>query len=376
MTPVAGLVLTAGLILTAGLLLTTGLILKAPAPTPPPAPAGPIYGSGISADSLANTQVGGTSCGCANLMTSYRFRASTSSALNSIRIYLIGPNYAGYGGGTGGTIEVTVQTDASGTPSGTTLATTTFTPGSEGAAGRVVTFPSPATLTAGQLYHIVFKNVDPSPTVNFASVNSLYVSSASVPRQPSVSDTDWAQLMNDGRGWQLRPQYTPILNLTYANGEVAGVGYMEVWVNSPRTISGNMSVREAFTVSSSDRQISSVAVRLRRTGGSSPLVVRLETATGVLIEQGTIPASSIGTSSSWATLTFASPHTLTKGQSYNVVLTSPGDTSYSIHAVREGPTYGYNPRTYFNDGYAQYTTGSGWTGFNGGTQGDLQFYLK
>jgi hypothetical protein len=355
-------------------------VVLAPTPAPtPPVLVGALYGVGLNVDTLANAQVGGTGGS-----TSFRFRASTSSALRSIRIYMIGLRHPGYSGGTGGRIQISVQPDGDGSPSGDTLASTTIAPSDD--AGLVVSFPSPASLTAGQLYHIVFRNVDAAPTVNFVSVDSLYVyGSTLTPRQPMYSDTDWAQLVNynDGRGWQISPRFTPILNLTYANGEVAGVGYMEVWVYDYQVISGTKTVRETFTVSGASRQVSSVAVRLRRTSGSSPLTLRLETSSGALVAQTSVPATSIAASAPggdnggavWAVGTFPKV-TLTAGQGYNLVLSTASNTEYTVFVIRKGPTYGYSPRTYFNDGYAQYNTDSGWSGFKGDTQGDLQFYLK
>lgn len=44
----------------------------------PATTGGSFYGPGIAADTLANTQVGGTSCGCTNLMSSYRIPAPVS----------------------------------------------------------------------------------------------------------------------------------------------------------------------------------------------------------------------------------------------------------------------------------------------------------
>lgn len=356
-------------------------------PTPTPAQSEKVYGSAINADTLANTQVGGTSCGCSNLISSYRFRATVSSTLSSIKIYLIGPGHPGYSAGTGGKIEVSVQTDNGGKPSGTVLTSTEITPRDN--AGFTISFPSPAFLTSGQVYHIVFRNTDPSPTVNYSSINSLYVyGSTLTPVQPKFDDMDWAQLMNAGSGWEVRPNFTPILNLFYGNGETAGAGYMEVWVYTYQKISGVNQVRESFTVSGSDKTVSSVAVRLRRTSGNSPLTLRLETSAGTLIEEVSVPASSIAASASggdnggavWASANFSSLHTLALGQSYNLVLSTASDAEYTIFALRKGVDYGYTSKTYFNDGIAQFTTGSGWTyfGYSGAPnlgQSDIQFYF-
>jgi hypothetical protein len=343
-----------------------------------PAVAG-VYGPGIGMDSLNNTHVGGPN----QTTVSYRFRAATSSRLESIRVYIIGPSHSGYGAGTGGTWQVSVQAD-DGTsrhaPTGTALATASFRPVDD---FPVIRWSSPASVTAGQLYHVVFRNVDASATANYASVDGIYMSRPTSPRQAAFSDLHWGQLRRYGSGaWSEVANTVPIMQLNYANGTTAGVGYMEVWVGSPRSISGSARVREAFTVSGSSRSVRSVSVRLARSSGSSPLTVRLETGSGTLLEQGTIPASAIasGSSPTWATLTFDGTHVLKAGTAYSLVLSAPSDTTYSIYVIRQGSWYDFSPTTYFGDGRAQYTSGSGWTDFsrNGGAsgEGDLQFYFR
>jgi outer membrane biosynthesis protein TonB len=362
-----------------------------PVPTPTLPPAGTsIYGPGVAADTLGNEQVGGTDHGGANTQVSYRFRATESSALTAVRVYI--QSGAGYGGGTGGTLVLTVQPD-DGTgnhyPTPTVLASSTLVhPGSAGA--QLFTFSSPAVLTAGQLYHIVWTNTDPAPVLNFVSTDGLWNFQSTTPRQPFSTDTDWAQLhKTDANPWTLTRNATPILGLVYANGKRAGMGYMEVWVRNYVNISGSTKARESFTLNGPSRSVSTVSVRLKRVIGSSPLMVRLETASGVLIEEGAIPAASIAVADpannrqgpTWVTYTFTSPRPLTQGQAYNLVLSSSADTSYSVYVVRKGVEYQYGPGTYFADGHAQYSAGSGWVPFtqDGGgplDEGDLQFYFR
>ncbi len=339
-------------------------------------------------DSLNNTVVGGPD----GRSTSYRFRATTSARLDSIRIYVIGPGHAGYGAGTGGTWAVTVQPD-DGTPnhapSGTVLATASLRPAD---GFPVISWSSPASLTAGALYHVVFRNVDPDPAANYASLDGVFMYQPTAPRQPAFSDPDWGQPARTGAGpWADLAGTVPIMQLNYANGVTAGLGYMEVWVRSPKTVSGASQVREAFTVSGPSRSVGSFSVRLMRLSGAGPLTVRLETAGGALVEQGAIPASAIPVGvpgdhggaghAAWATYAFAAPRTLVSGQAYNVVLSAPADTAYSVFVVRKGASYGFGPATYFADGRAQATSGSGWGPFtqDGGgplDQGDLQFCFR
>ena len=358
-------------------------------PTPPPVNPGSsdLYGMGISANSLGNTQVGGTSCGCSNNASSYRFRATTTSKLNTIRIYLI--DGSGYAGGNGGTMSISVQTDDGSAlhgPSGTVLTSTSIRPGNPIAVGYLplITFPAPASLTAGQLYHIVFKNTDSSPTVNYVSLDGLFTYASTSPRNPAYNDLDWAQLMSSTGtgGWAVRQNYTPILDLGYANAIHAGVGYMEVWVNAPKAISGSSEVREIFTPAT-DHSVSSVGVRISQTSGSSPLAVKLETSSGSVLATGSISAAALGSSPNWASASLSSAVTLSAGHGYQLVLSAPSGTSYSAFSVERGNYYSFNPVTYFSDGYGQYTTnGSSWSGFDqpGGssnnTNSDLQFYFQ
>jgi hypothetical protein len=245
-------------------------------------------------------------------------------------------------------------------------------------------------LTAGQIYHIVFRNTDPAPTVNYLSINALFVGrSALTTRQPKYADSDWAQLMDSGGGWVLRPEYTPILALAYANGAHEGVGYMEVWVDGNKTISGVGRARETFTVSGGDRLVTSASIRLMRLSGGSPLTVRLEGADGTLVAQSTIPAADIpigtpgnrGGPSTWATAIFASTALLHDGTAYQLVFSAPSDTAYSVYVIRQGSAYGFPTVTYFAAGHAQFDSGAGWVAFDPGwrgplDEGDLQIYFR
>lgn len=351
-----------------------------------------LYGSGIAADSLNNTQVGGRF----DSQVAYRFRSTQSSALQSVGVYIVGPEKSGYGGGTGGTIQVSVRPD-DGTldhfPTNTILSSVDVV-GPVSGANNVYAFPSPAMLENGRLYHIVFTNVDPEPTVNFVSVDGLFVYDEQTIWQPAFLNTDWANLfrVDDGSWTAMRGTgegtTTPILQLNYASGVSSGMGYIEVWSDAAKEISGNYRVREAFTVTGNDRQVSSVSLRLARISGSQPLMVALESADGTQLWEGTIPASAFplgdknsGGSTRWATLELPGAFRLVAGRSYRLVLSSEQETTYSIFPVREGIAYGYAESTVFADGSAQFDDGSGWAAFHPSWRGpldqsDLQFYFR
>lgn len=272
-----------------GFALLFGVLTATPTPTSPATPAPTSasssvasggYGSGIGMDALNNTHIGGAEA----ITSSYRFRAATSAALDSIRLYIT--DGVGYAGGNGGTMEISVQPEdgsAVHAPAGTILASTSIRPGNPISIGPLpmITFAQPPALTAGRLYHIVFRNTDPSPSVNYISLDGAYMFQPTSPRQPRFSDIDWGQPTRYGSGpWADQDRTVPILQLDYADRTVQGEGHIQDWAGSPKTISGAASAREAFVVSGESRSVSSVAVRLTRVSGTGGLTVRLETAAG------------------------------------------------------------------------------------------------
>ncbi len=146
------------------------------------------------------------------------------------------------------------------------------------------------------------------------------------PAQPTISDTDLAELLSeDGGAWSPRKGYTPIYELDFQNGASEGIGYMEVWIGAPEPISGTNTVRETFTVSGSQEKVTSASIRLARLNGNDPLEVRLGHADGSLIEQGNVSASALPLSSSsspsyaWVTYPFSATYTLVPGQTYHLL---------------------------------------------------------
>jgi hypothetical protein len=342
-----------------------------------------FYGSGTSADALANTVLGGPSLNA----VSYRFQARHASALDAIRVFFIWSLVkTGYQAGQGGTVQVDLMADDGTTahlPKGPSLATLSY---SHILAQNLnyprLAFPAPVALTGGAFYHLVFTNIDPAPTANYISLDSLYTDAQTAPMQPGLIDASWAVLQRAGAGaWKLRQNFTPILELDYADGGTQGTGYMEVWSTNPKTISGNAMVRETFKVSGPSRTFTKVRVRVKRVAGASPLTVRVEEADGTLVDQVAVAAASVlqGTSE-WVTATFPLSHVLSTGVAYHLTLSCPADTQYSAYPVRRGKDKGFSNYTFFPDGYAQFTTSgaAGWTGWDmwgtpNLTTADLQF---
>ncbi|NWJ42541.1 MAG: hypothetical protein HXX12_16385 [Geothrix sp.] len=370
----------------------------------PAGQAAGYYGSRINADDLANQIVGwNTAVDSCNKAASCRLRAEHTGKLTAIRPKFIWSDVkSGYAAGNGGTIRIQIQTD-DGTsnhfPSGVTLASLVYDqPITAGNHFPLLTFSTPASLVAGQLYHIVYTNVAADPTVNWVSLDHLYMWDGNSPVQPTVSNTDMAMLERNCSGaWVLfnrgTGSWTPTIELDYEDGFSQGQGYIQGygqttasgWVN-PKLISGAKGVRETFTVSGTSRTVTTVSVRVNRLSGSSPLTVRVEKADGTLVGQGTVvvaqgAVSSSHNGSSWAKVAFVTALTLQAGQRYHLVLSSPSDTVHTAHALEKGSSCGYKPTTYFADGYAEFNSGSGWVGWDewglaNRTDNDLQFYFE
>jgi hypothetical protein len=372
--------LTLALITTGG--LANAAVTPASTATVAAAPQGMlnqgIYGTGIGYDTKANIPVGPSGQKMAIM-----FKAGTTSALKSVRFVQRGG--AGYSLGTGGTMTLSVRPDdGTGHPSATSLAQQSYTPGNPAGAWEkydAVTFATPATLTNGTRYFIVFTN---SSTSDYISVNSVYVYNATTPRQPMFSDSEYGLMYTSGAWGALQRGYTPVVDLAYVNGSHDGQSYYEAMIDKYATISGasNMA-RERFTVSGGSRTIDKASLRLRRSGGTSPLMMTLETSAGVAIETVSVPAASVPVSTPggdnggavWVTANFSSPRVLSDGASYNLRMSTAAGTTYTTHPVRAGTDKGLS--TYaFAGGSGQATTnGSGWSDLYAYSHQDLQFYF-
>ena len=119
-------------------------------------------------------------------------------------------------------------------------------------------------------------------STNYFSVNELFVyGSTLTPRQPAFADATTRSCTPTPSSWSVQGRYTADMDLTYANGAHDGMAYIANIVELYGTISGSASVREHFTVSGGNRTVTKAYVRVRRTSGSSPLTIRLETGSGI-----------------------------------------------------------------------------------------------
>ena len=374
----------------------TPIVTPVPTISPSIAPLAGLYGNGIGGDELANTNA---TTGSNPLFV--RFRAEQSSALMSLTYYYLGPPDSGYAAGTGGTFSIEVWSD-DGTANhfpGTKLAAQVLpaSPSFSGEAGRVVTFSNPAILTAGTLYHILWRNTDASPASNYSAVDFWFYrqlpdGAPNGQLMPRYSLIDLAHGYWTGSSWTVRTHFVPVFDLGYANGQHQGQSYGEASYGSGQvghiTGSANL-VRERFTVSGGDRVVGSLGLRLLRDTGSDPLTVTLATGS-TTVAMASIPAASVavgpappgtgednlGVNAKWLTIPISA--TLLNGQSYTLTLSTASTTTYWAWVNRRlGAAYHYSSATYFADGVAEKTTdGVNWSSLGRvAGENDLQLYF-
>ncbi len=362
-----------------------------------------VYGPAVSTEGKNNYQVGWTN----NAKVAIRFICSQNASPSSIAVNIRGGTT--YSGGGGGTITATVEADASGVPSGTALATVTWNPGNPGGnwedKGAHTFSGSPAGLTAGTVYWIVFTNTHASPTTNWVSVNHSYDNkywTLPTNRLPAFTD-DLSAWNNQGSGWNQTTADIPAFDLAYADGSHDGQSYFGGLFDSGgalpmTTITGSLSMARArFTVSGGNRLVNTMGVNLYRISGSNPVTITLENSGGTTLATGTVASSvwpttpladfadTIYDGSRWGVVTF-SGLTLVNGSTYRVRVSCPSTSTYMAAPMVAEDAFdafaNWGSR-YFHDGIAssggsmEYTTdGSTWNPPYAFEANDLQFYLS
>ncbi len=334
-----------------------------------------FYGVGLNADSLSNCPLGYN----IGRSVSWRYRVTHSGAVEAVRVWLVatGP---GYFDGDGGHVLLQLQTDdgsAEHRPSGEVLGSALITdPMAE--RFRLIVLDGLATVTQGQLLHVVFSNPADDPTENWVSVNGLHVERDLPGVQPTIDDTDLACLIRWGAhyDWEHFTNVTPLFSLVYADGSRDGQCYIDVRRDLDfMRASGDAAVREVFTPQGPDRQAARVRLRLHRTEGEGALTVRLAEDGGALVEEVEVPAAEVGEANDWTDAEFTQPITLRAGTAYSLELHAPAGTTYVFEPLQDGIYYGFECDSLYSDGHAQYSDGGDWTMVDDRTDFDLQFYF-
>lgn len=361
-----------------------------------------LYGPGVfNINALANTVVG--TYESSERLVANRFLATVSAPLVHARILFV--TGRGYSGGTGGTIRVSLHADdgsARHLPAlDTELASTTVVPTRRNGSNsfpQEIRFEQPPALQAGQLYHLVFRNVDPDPAANFVSVDHAATISANgrparwlntrdwsveYATRPAGSQGafEWRNLTRQGSdNGTATNHFSPIMELGYGNGQVQGVGDMESGSVVPErihTIDAGAPVRERFSPTTS-RTISGLSLAAATTTGGS-LQWRLkqgdtELAAGQ-IEQpapnyrvmkmktgadGRTEDNVDVTSMHWYDVALPTDIRLDAGKVYDLELTPAGNSRWVLAPHRNGQFYSFKWPAAFTESRAQHTRNGRW----------------
>jgi hypothetical protein len=366
-----------------------------PKPGGPHAGAAPdttARGTMVGADTLANTRIGGPY----GTVLAFRFRSRWTGVVRAVRFYAVlnSGGRKGYSGGTGGTLRVSLARDSGGSrhrPARGFLASARVSRPTRDA-WPLVRFRRPAGVVAGRFYHIVFTNVDRHPTRNYISVNALlaYRSRERAPRVPDGMAVLLGSTEDGGRTpshWTSRAQnpgerYAPILDVVGASDDQRlGLGYMEVWSGNPKPIGGADKVRQLLGRAPTE-VITGAWLRVRRRhGATGALRLRIERVAGEVLGSGTVPPKAVADDRpQWVYVRFSRPAAVSAGDSIALTATARESRSYEAFPIRDGTEFGFDPRTVFAGGYAQFTDAGSWVGWDqwGGRDlhnGDLQFVL-
>jgi hypothetical protein len=77
---------------------------------------------------------------------------------------------------------------------------------------------------------------------------------------------------------------------------------------------------------------------------------------------------------------FSKPVSLEPRASFALTASAAAASSYEAFPIRKGTGFGFDPKTFFDSGYAQFSDGSGWIGWDqwgvrDRRNSDLQFAL-
>ena len=352
-----------------------------------------LYGPGVfKMDALANTVVGVN--GNYEQKVVNRFRATVSGTLQSVRIYW--QTGRGYSSGNGGVIQLRLMPDDGSTQhlpnlSAKPLATARYIPGQQVSSSGApvftdIHFSSTQPIQAGQLYHLVMENLDPSPKANFISSNNGITVTANGRPARWTNTTDWATLLGTrpyGTTRALRwfdlttngasnNYYLPILQLNVSGGQVQGVANIEGGALDPKLIftsTNNRPIREHFKPTATKRvsglsfaTAASVAgnLRWRILQGNTELASGQVHAPSPNYRAITTNSGNKVGGYSWYDVNLPHVVTLQAGQEYDIEFRPQGNSQWKFGDQRNGSAKGFARPAAFTESRAQHFQGNRW----------------
>ncbi|MHB0939214.1 MAG: FlgD immunoglobulin-like domain containing protein [Armatimonadota bacterium] len=322
------------------------------------------------------------------------FRSPKSGTLRQITLQW--KKSSGYGAGSYGRYNFELQANGAGNlPSGRIIArANSVNPVSamDGQIDGAFRVSLNASLTAGQIYHIVIYNVDPNPSRNWSSPNGLMTRvqpwDGTGNRTSYYSGGSWKPYSSRNNPWNtsgsnnVNGQYTATM-LTWSDGTNTGDPYYSARLSQGAYFYGRNRAGQQIVWDGPSTTISRIGLSVKRKGNpGGPLLYHLEKVGGGEIAKGTLVSggSRLNTGSqSWVYAALPSPVRLTQGATYRLWFESPGSSS-SANSYYTAPVYGENrPAAWIANSWggtrSHYIYGSGSLS-SSMTTADLSFSLQ
>ena len=230
----------------------------------------------------------------------------------------------------------------------------------------------------GEVYHLVFNQIDPDPVSNYVGLDLLYQHNPELGPRPPISN--WGVTVRErGSPWEEFTErfggqlYTPILSIHMDDGYIFGNGYIEAFPepSSYRPINGDASIQVEFEPTEEFIATRWWLRALRATDTDQGVLrARLEGSDG-LSEVIEVPASEfVFGNMTW--IEWPWEVTFAAGIEYVLTLTGDQGAAFELFPLRQGTTYNFETGSVFG-GISRPSDGNG--GYEGWhkDQGDESF---
>lgn len=262
-----------------------------------------------------------------NYRLSMRFTAQKSGNVGQLRIYLAAFKNSG-----GINYRYGIQADKGGFPSGTFLSSATANFNSTG--WQIVNLPSPAVLTAGNVYHLVvqYDSGNIPNTNRYIDIRSTNPLNGLIP-QTMLADTSANTLRFNGTAWALLDQQ-PLYVLGFDDGTFEGNPFDN---RGNRSIYGKYVEGEKFTLTQV-KDITGVGLYLAKNSLDLPadnlyVTVKDLTTNTTLVNETFITPDAVETVFAWKAHSFASTINLPAGHQFSLTFSSPGSNSARCYLI-------------------------------------------
>ena len=251
-----------------------------------------------------------------NQQVSMRFTADENMSVDQIGLY-----FTFYAGTTG--MIVGIQEDNGGMPSGTFVASGTYSTTETGSAtrGQKIQLDSGASLEAGKVYHIVTKITEATTTPTRVYANQLLTSTGGIRPYDRAVDANMNVLNNSN----VAQNRTPMFLLGNSGGMIEGPGAFLAEYSSGYVTGGNNTYGQRFEITAGEIgeggkiELNNISLKLFKTATTDhDLIVKIRLASDLntVLDTIRVSAADVGTAVTTIDLTASEGVFLEQGVAY------------------------------------------------------------